>query len=597
MKNQNRDNARELRRALNNARRASDGAWARMADELRANARPHFIAKATAPCDAAVSVAVEVVTPIEGQVEIGDTLTAANVYESPTQYARVPRNQKLVVVRGDHPRWQPNTGYAGGDFVTHDNGGGLKRWERNSSGTSGATFDAGDWTELEAATGWRIGFLFEHIARGTATSGHDALDGKSFDATIDDAGTPIALTDVANPLLQDVATDDKVLICFWGQDLADVANAPFLVLSQSSLGGGGGGGGGGDELVASQSGQTANYLSAVLVDAPAQTAPWYAVDMVLSGATMYGRVNVPTPSNNRLVRGTTTAAVKHSDASYQMATPVGLADGDTPAGSPITVHAPIASYESGATVWAIRDQANTRWIDATPARFTAVKAQTTGAVSYGADGWTVDNIELLAGGRLPGSVTGNAALRNYRNDEWVYLWWNDENQRWEDFTPLQFRMISYLTKGAVANGAANFTVDNVVALCGGANPAASSSTEVTVYGASQAYADNAPGFAVWNDSAQQFVDFSPPPVYCKIGVVATGSTITARSGLTAGKGSVDIYEIDTSDDSLDDKAVANETWYNLATEEIAEGKFVMGKPVQAKDGTTAYFVDWEQCDA
>lgn len=90
------------------------------------------------------------------------------------------------------------------------------------------------------------------------------------------------------------------------------------------------------------------------------------------------------------------------------------------------------------------------------------------------------------------------------------------------------------------------------------------------------------------------VGVKPRAMYGKIG--KTYTTITARSGTTVGKGTVDIYELDTSDDGITD-TTDDETWYNLADESIASDTWVMGKPVQTDDGSIVWFVDWEQCSA
>lgn len=551
--------------------------------------------------DISVPVSIEPTQLIAGESGPADGSRVAN-----TANWTVVSGEYLVAVKGDYPRWQPNTGYGSGDIVTYDNGGGLRRWSRDSSGTSGETFDAGEWTDEEAANGWRIGHVPHAIATGTAGAASNSGNGYTAISVTLDADTPNITLGCTNPGKVTVASADKVVVWVWGETVGGTLEG--IIVNAESHGGGGGGGGDGDELVAAASGQTAGYLEAVLVDHPGGlSAPEYGVDFTRVGGTMHGKVTVPPASNNRLVVGVATADVKHSDATFTLGTTRGLADGDDPGGS-IIVHAPIASYRAGDACWAIRDATSPRWMDATPARRTIIKAQTTGAVSAGADGWTVNNVQVHAGGRNPGATAvGNAALRSYLNNEWVYLLFNDEAERWEDFTPKQFRVVSYLTRGAVAEGASSFSVDNVTALAGGALPVGSTADDVTlqVYGAVKDYVEDEKGYAIWNEAAAQWQDFTPPgsPVVTFDFLVAYGQSLTAGAWndgtrkWTDGAGTVTLLT-DNGDGTYDEAGTQAVKWAPNFSVSPASGKAYRGWGIikdgvyKAKGVYTCEGVDW-----
>lgn len=523
-----RDDVRELRRAVGMAARVGQQAPLRVADVVKSSG-PKVGYAETGDSMASGDVSVPLLSGSffwGGKAPATEPTTAANVDE-----ISVSKWQHVFITPGDWPAWQASTGYGSGDCVTYDNGSGLRRWTANSSLTSGSTFTPANWTDVEAASGWKLAYIPHSLAWGEAQA--DSNSGNSYTSLeVDLTHGTATLSPAAfdNPLQLEITTGDLVAVVFFGHTTGghSGSSAPGWVISIAD--GGGGGGTDTDYRVASQSGQTADYLTNVLIDHPAPgglAADEYPVDFVTAGANMYALVEVPAPSESpRLIAGQCTADVDVvTDASFTVDNVKDLASGTTPAGNQ-TVHDPLRSYKNNDTIVAAWDDGASEWVDITPTGYTRIRGTASGAITEGSSG-TVTVTDRLEGTRNPGtSVTMYAAKQAYASSDEVLCVWNDTDERWEDDTDLNSGGSSSLAKIGITDGAIT----------------AKSGTTLG-HGTVEIYDISGSG---------------------------TSRTLTLSSD-------------------------PDETWFNAASVAIADNTIVVAKPVSDGSGGTIMLVDWEEC--
>lgn len=234
-----------------------------------------------------------------------------------------------------------------------------------------------------------------------------------------------------------------------------------------------------------------------------------------------------------------------------------------------------------------------------------LRAKTKGAVTAQATSFTIDNIIVEAGGLDPRTTPGDMAeeltVFKLQKEAFVdntdvtviYSPAVDTGIDWELLVVERFRAL----RGIYVSGTTALVIDNIKVLDSGRDPRTdptSTSETVTFFNVhSDTYTAGDIVWADWNTSGNDGAgswDARPKPGVSGGGSAAIGkadSTIAARSGSTAGSGTVSVWSI--SGTTLADTGT-NETWYNISAATITSGVFLQAKEI---DGQMV--IDFEDC--